>query len=292
MQTILITTLVIAAIGIVVGAGLVYTGKKFYVEVNEKEAQVRETLPGNNCGACGYAGCDAMAAAIASGSAPVNGCPVGGAPVAEKIGEIMGVEAGTVEKMSAFVKCSGTYDVTHPRGNYIGVKDCRTAVLSGINVTECRYGCLGFGSCTEVCPADAIHVVNGVAAVNPKRCISCGLCVKTCPRNLIELKPVKNQVAVRCSSREKGAAVRNACTAGCIGCGLCEKQCRFDAIHVTEHLAHVDYDKCTQCGACSAKCPAKVITMTDRMKMLALKKTAAQNAGDEEGSAAKKVTGK
>jgi formate hydrogenlyase subunit 6/NADH:ubiquinone oxidoreductase subunit I len=128
--------------------------------------------------------------------------------------------------------------------------------------------------------------------VNPKRCISCGLCVKTCPRNLIELKPVKNQVAVRCSSREKGAAVRNACTAGCIGCGLCEKQCRFDAIHVTEHLAHVDYDKCTQCGACSAKCPAKVITMTDRMKMLALKKTAAQNAGDEEGSAAKKDTGK
>ena len=93
MQIIIVTTLVIAIVGIIVGAGLVYTGKKFYVEVDEREAAVRECLPGNNCGACGYAGCDAMAGAIARGEAPVNGCPVGGAPVAAKIGEIMGASA-------------------------------------------------------------------------------------------------------------------------------------------------------------------------------------------------------
>ena len=63
---ILITTAVITVIGLVVGAGLVFTSKKFAVEVDEKESAVRELLPGNNCGACGYAGCDAMAAAIAS----------------------------------------------------------------------------------------------------------------------------------------------------------------------------------------------------------------------------------
>ena len=84
MVIIIVTTLVIAVIGIAVGYGLVYTGKKFYVEVDEREAAVRECLPGNNCGACGYAGCDAMAAAIVSGEAPANGCPVGGAPVAER----------------------------------------------------------------------------------------------------------------------------------------------------------------------------------------------------------------
>ena len=61
---ILIATVTIVAIGVIVGAGLVYTGKKFYVPVDEREAAVRECLPGNNCGACGYAGCDAMAAAI------------------------------------------------------------------------------------------------------------------------------------------------------------------------------------------------------------------------------------
>ena len=84
MQIIIVTTLVIAAIGLVVGVGLVFTGDKFKVEVDERESAVRECLPGNNCGACGFAGCDALAAAIAKGEAPVNACPVGGAPVAQK----------------------------------------------------------------------------------------------------------------------------------------------------------------------------------------------------------------
>ena len=46
MQIIIITTLVIAVIGIVVGAGLVFTGKKFHVDVDEKELAVRAELPG------------------------------------------------------------------------------------------------------------------------------------------------------------------------------------------------------------------------------------------------------
>ena len=60
MNIILVTTLVIAVIGICVGAGLVFTSKKFAVEVDEREVAVREKLPGNNCGACGFAGCDAL----------------------------------------------------------------------------------------------------------------------------------------------------------------------------------------------------------------------------------------
>ena len=68
MATILITTAVITVVGLIVGIALVYTGKKFYVEIDERESAVRECLPGNNCGACGYAGCDAMAAAIAKGA--------------------------------------------------------------------------------------------------------------------------------------------------------------------------------------------------------------------------------
>ena len=112
MNIILITTLVIAVIGICVGAGLVFTGKKFAVEVDEREVAVREQLPGNNCGACGYAGCDALAGAIARGEAPVNACPVGGAPMAQAIGDIMGTTAGAMERKVAFVACKGTCDVT------------------------------------------------------------------------------------------------------------------------------------------------------------------------------------
>ncbi len=260
MQTIIITTLVIAAIGAVVGAGLVFTGKKFEVKVDERESAVREALPGNNCGACGYAGCDALAAAIAEGKAPAAACPVGGAPVAKQIAAIMGVEAGAVQRKVAFVRCKGTCEVTHNQGNYVGIQDCRSAVLAGLNVTECAYGCLGFGSCVKACPEDAIRVVDGVAMVNRKKCVGCGLCVKACPRGIIELVPADKRVAVQCSNHDRGPMVKKACSAGCIGCGICQKQCESDAIHVTNFLADVDYDKCIQCGKCVEKCPAKVIT--------------------------------
>ncbi|MBS4022797.1 MAG: hypothetical protein KGZ79_10340 [Dethiobacter sp.] len=41
-------------------------------------------LPGANCGACGYPGCEGFALAVVNGAAPAEGCPVGGAEVAEK----------------------------------------------------------------------------------------------------------------------------------------------------------------------------------------------------------------
>ena len=260
MDIIWITTLIIAVIGVCVAAGLVFTGKKFAVEVDEKEVAVREKLPGNNCGACGYAGCDALAGAIAKGEAPVNACPVGGAPVAQAIGDIMGTTAGVLERKTAFVACKGTCEVTKSQGNYIGEHDCRSAVLSGLNVTDCTYGCLGFGSCAEVCPEQAISVVNGVAVVNRNRCVSCGLCVKACPRGLISLIPESRIVRVQCSNRDKGPLVKKVCSAGCIGCGLCAKQCESDAIEFDGTLARVNPEKCTLCGKCAAKCPVKVIT--------------------------------
>ena len=264
MNTILITTLVITLIGILVGAGLVYTGKKFYVETDPKEAAVREALPGNNCGACGYAGCDAMAAAIAKGEAPVNGCPVGGAVASERIGEIMGVAAAATVRRTAFVRCKGSCDVTRNQGNYVGIEDCRAAVLAGIGVTSCDHGCLGFGSCAAVCPENAIRVKNGVAIVNRALCVGCGLCAKACPRHLIELVPETNEIMVRCSNMDRGPQVKQVCSAGCIGCMLCTRQCETGAITVVNNLAHINYELCTQCGKCVEKCPAKVITVPRR----------------------------
>ena len=260
MEIIIITTLVLTAIGLIVGVGLVFTGNKFRVEVDERETAVRECLPGNNCGACGFAGCDAMAAAIVKGEAPVNGCPVGGGPVAQKIGEVMGVTAEAEERKVAFVRCKGSCEVTHNQGNYVGIKDCRSAVLSGINVTECDYGCLGFGSCAAVCPQNAIQVKDGVAIVNRKKCVGCGLCVKACPKGLIELIPSSKRVAVQCSNKDKGPLVKKVCSAGCIGCSLCVRQCEHDAVTVENNLAHINYVNCVQCGKCAEKCPVKVIT--------------------------------
>ncbi|MBR6425931.1 MAG: RnfABCDGE type electron transport complex subunit B [Oscillospiraceae bacterium] len=258
---ILITTVVITIIGIVVGAGLVFTGQKFHVDVDEREAAVRAVLPGNNCGACGYAGCDAMAAAVAAGEAPVNACPVGGAAVAQQIGEIMGTTAEALERKVAFVKCKGSCQVTGNQGNYVGVQDCRSVVLSGLHVADCDYGCLGLGSCVRACPEDAIHIVDGVALVNRSKCVGCGLCAKACPKGLIELVPESKHVSVQCSNHDRGPQVKAVCAAGCIGCMLCTKKCEAGAITVEGNLAHVNYETCTQCGACAEACPVKVITL-------------------------------
>ena len=260
MSPVLIAVLILGAIGLVCALVLVLASKFMAVPVDEKFPAIRACLPGANCGACGYAGCDALAAAIAKGEAPVNACPVGGAPVAGKIGAIMGTTAEAPERKVAFVRCKGTCQVTRNQGNYVGIRDCRSAALAGMNLPACDYGCLGFGTCATVCPEDAIRVVDGVAMVNRKKCVGCGLCVKACPKGLIELVPESKRVIVQCSNRDKGPQVKKVCSAGCIGCGICQRQCESDAIHVEGNLAHVNYANCTQCGKCVEKCPVKVIT--------------------------------
>ena len=110
MTGVIMAAVVVGLIGLLIGLLLGFAAKAFAVPVDEKEIEVREFLPGNNCGGCGYAGCDALAKAIAAGEATVNACPVGGAAVAEKIGNVMGVAAGESVKMVAYVKCSGTCD--------------------------------------------------------------------------------------------------------------------------------------------------------------------------------------
>ena len=74
---VIVSFAIVGIVGLICGMGLGVASEKFKVEVDEKELAVREALPGNNCGACGFPGCDGCAHAIASGSAPVTQCPVG-----------------------------------------------------------------------------------------------------------------------------------------------------------------------------------------------------------------------
>ena len=110
INSIIAAALVVGFAGLLIGAFLGVAGIKFKVEVDEKEEAVLNTLPGNNCGGCGFPGCAGLAAAIAKGEAPVNACPVGGEEVAAKVAAIMGVEAGNTVKMTAYVACQGDCD--------------------------------------------------------------------------------------------------------------------------------------------------------------------------------------
>lgn len=261
MTTVIIWSVALLAIlGIVIGILLGVAAKAFEVETDERVTQVRECLPGNNCGGCGYPGCDGLAEAIVAGDAPVGGCPVGGAAVAGKIGAIMGVDAGSSVRKVAYVKCAGTCDVAASKYNYVGEMDCRRAVMvPGRGDKACSHGCLGLGSCVAACQFDALSIVDGIAYVDKDKCVACGKCVDTCPNNVIELIPYDASYAVQCNSKDKGKEVMSVCKAGCIGCGLCVKQCEFNAVKVENNIAFIDAEKCQGCGKCAEKCPKKII---------------------------------
>jgi electron transport complex protein RnfB len=260
INAILIPVVILGVMGLIFGAGLAVAAKKFEVKQDERIPLVRAELPGANCGGCGYPGCDAMAEAIVKGEAPANGCPVGGAKVAEAVGKILGEEVSEEEPKVASVLCSGDCDHAPRRAEYYGLKDCNEAVIANGGPKDCRFGCIGLGSCVTACMFDALSMgEKGLPVVNIENCTACGKCAATCPKSIIDLIPKSQVIHVNCQSKEKGKIVRSSCSVGCIGCKACTKVCPEEAITVTDNLAKIDYEKCVQCGACVEKCPTGAI---------------------------------
>jgi len=260
LKGILLATVIVGGSGAFIGIFLGLAGKKLAVWIDEKELAIRDALPGNNCGGCGFPGCDGLAKAIASNLAPIDACPVGGEASAKVIGDILGQQSSPAEKKVAFVKCMGDYEKTKQNYPYTGVEKCSMMqFLPTGGPKACNYGCLGYGECVEACPFDAIHIVKGIALVDKEACKACGKCIKVCPLHLIEYVPYKQETRVACASKDKGKAVMNSCQIGCIACKKCEKTCQHEAILVEENIAKIDYDKCVDCGECKEVCPRNCI---------------------------------
>lgn len=260
MNSILSAVLLLAGLGLLAGLVLAVASVLMAVPTDERVVAVRELLPGANCGACGYSGCDGYANAMVNGGAPVGLCSPGGSAVAEATGKMLGV-SGEVVRKTALVRCGGCEEFTARKLDYHGLPSCRAAAQFFGGNWLCNYGCLGYGDCAAACEYGAITVKDGLARVDSTLCRGCTKCAAACPKKLIEMSEGAVPAVVRCSNRDKGAATRAACKVGCIGCGKCQKLCEHDAVHVVNNLAAIDAAKCVGCGKCAEGCPVKCIEM-------------------------------
>jgi len=103
---------------------------------------------------------------------------------------------------------------------------CDECPVNRFMITEACRGCLGH-RCQEVCPRNAIFMVNHHAYINQELCIECGRCKEVCPFNAIS--DVKRP---------------------------CIRSCEIGAIQIDENKkAVIDDSKCVSCGACVHQCP-------------------------------------
>ena len=249
----------LGGIGLVAATALGIAAKKFAVEVDPRELEILDVLPGANCGACGYPGCSGYAKGVAEGKASPTACTPGGVETIEGIARVLGIEPVTVEPQVAVVACQGDNVKAKVKYRYLGLTDCNAAQKIADGPKNCPSGCLGLGSCERACPFGAIEMTpENLAVINRNKCTGCEKCVAICPRQVIKMTPLKSTVHVLCNSTDKGALIRRYCEIGCIGCHICKKTVP-EAYDVDTFLAKVAYDNDAEAGDAVDKCPTKCI---------------------------------
>lgn len=256
IYAVLIAGGVMGALAIIFAIVLGIADKKFAVDIDARVPQITECLGGANCGACGYAGCAALAEAIVRGDVEPNACPASKGEKMRRISEILGVEASSQAPMVATLICSGDCETAAVRYEYDGVPNCRIANGLAGGPKKCTWACIGMGDCIRDCKFGAITMgKNGLPQFNKAKCTGCGACAKQCPRGAITLIPVTAKVAILCRNDDNGKEAKDNCKNACIGCRRCEKTCPAEAISLVGKHCVIDQAKCIGCLECTKVCP-------------------------------------
>ena len=267
IKTLLIPGFIIGILGFVFAFVLALVAKRFSVPHDARIDRVTEALPGLNCGGCSFPSCIAYAESIFKHQhVPLTFCKPGGPVVAETLAHILGREVEHDEKQVAKLLCRGGKQRAGDEFSYSGIPLCRAAHVIKGGPKMCKQGCMSFGDCFRACKFDAIQMgEQGLPIIDRDKCVACGACVIACPKGLIQLVPSSQRVFVECVNTDKGAMTTEVCEVGCIACRLCEKECPFDAIHVINNIAVIDFAKCTNCGKCVNVCPRNIILQLPRL---------------------------
>jgi len=207
--------IVLGGLGALCGLGLAVAAKMFYVFVDPKIEAVAEALPGANCGGCGFAGCGANAEAIVKGKSSAASCVAGGPDVAAAIAAVLGVTVG--EREPDFARPGCTYGVQDAdlRFLYVGVRDCRAAVLLSGGSKVCPIGCVGLGTCARACPFGALSMgPDNLPVVDLAKCTGCGTCERICPKTIITLTSNSRRVGREYTLDQCTAPCQRSCPAG------------------------------------------------------------------------------
>lgn len=259
--TLIIAIVTMGGLALIFAAFLAIADKKLRVEENPLIGKVNDALPGANCGACGKAGCYDFAVNVVDGTAEVNGCPVGGSETAHALAEIMGVEAGSSVKMIPRIMCKGGNQTANDKlVEYYGPMTCAAMDVVSGGTKQCFYGCLGGGDCVVACPFDAMVMNNetGLPEVIEDLCTSCEMCVKACPRDIIEMHPQDRNVFVFCNNHDDPKKAREVCDVACTSCAACARNTN-GAIQMINNLAVIDYSRIDESTIAFDKCKSGAI---------------------------------
>ena len=180
----------------------------------------------------------------------------------------------------AFVKCSGDGRAAN-KYKEMGIQTCQEAAkLDPKALGLCSAGCLGQGACTAVCRYDAIKVVDGVAKVDPDKCVGCKDCTYACPKHLITIVPYKGMKMVACSSEDDCETKAQVCSTGCLFCKDCKSNCPNLAIYEDGTHTVIDPAICEDCHVCQYVCPRDVIKQQEVPDYIFLQR---EDLGIEEG---------
>ena len=166
----LISVLLLTALGMAFGVGLGWAAIKFRVNSDPLVERIDALLTQTQCGQCNFPGCRPYAEAISKDEADINQCPPGGETGIRALAELLGREP-------------------KPLNPENGEETPRTVVI----IDELL--CIGCTLCIQACPVDAIvGAAKLMHTVIESECTGCDLCLPPCPVDCIDIIEVKADI--------------------------------------------------------------------------------------------------
>ena len=172
---------------------------------------------------------------------PPGKCAPGKQDVAEKVAAITGKAAGAASSVISFLRCSRNDGEVQKKHSYVGFDTCQAATIAFGGPDQCNFACVGYGDCEVSMPVRRHSQKDNMPVIDPEACTGCGVCVKTCPKQVLQLLPKDAVVYVPCSNHDTGKAVTNVCKAGCVHCMACTRKAK-DVVNMVKDRIEIDYD--------------------------------------------------